>query len=380
VDDQHPAAVALEHYSVDIVLRKFGLNPRTAHGHYTSGGTESNLTAMVVALGEKMRHQALDSQLYDKDLCRKEDGKTEPYAYERHGTVPLKAVPTVYVAPQTHVSIRKNARTLIGESAVRQVGMTRSLHMDPRALDRMISADKESGRLIPFMVVGTIGATESGIIDPLEEIGRVCRKHGVWLHIDAPWGGIAAFSPALRKVCMKGIEMADSITFDPHKTLVPLGSGGCGMFLTPHRASVARSFNVSGGKPKTYDYAYMSLQGSRALSGLRTMVQLADPEGLARRIESEAALGNRLRRKLRKAGWLITNLTPLPVICTIHPGLTKRGVTATQIVKSLAKKGIYAKAASLRLNEPDSVRLGIISRRTKDEDVDYVVSQLESLV
>ncbi len=91
-------------------------------------------------------------------------------------------------------------------------------------------------------------------------------------------------------------------------------------------------------------------------------------------------MGNRLRRKLRKAGWLITNLTPLPVICTIHPRLTKRGVTATQIVKSLAKKGIYAKAASLRLNEPDSVRLGIISRRTKDEDVDYVVSQLESLV
>jgi glutamate/tyrosine decarboxylase-like PLP-dependent enzyme len=179
---------------------------------------------------------------------------------------------------------------------------------------------------------------------------------------------------------MEGIESADSITFDPHKTLVPLGSGGCGMFLTPHRSSVARSFNVSGGKPKTHDYAYMSLQGSRALSGLRTMVHFADLEALARRVDREAALGNRLRRKLRQAGWLITNTTPLPVICTIHPKLVKRGIDAGRIVQKLAEKGIYAKPAALRPDEPESVRLGIISRRTKEEDVDYVVSELEALV
>ena len=380
VDDQHPASVALEHYSVDIILRQFGLNPHTAHGHYTSGGTESNLTAMIVALGERLRHGKLPSGLYDKTLCRDGEGNPERYAYERHGTVPLKAIPSVYIAPQTHVSVRKNARTLLGESAVRLVDMTRNLRMGSRALERIIAADAKSGKFIPFMVVGTIGATDSGIIDPLDEIGEICRRHGIWFHVDAPWGGVAAFSRALRQVCMKGIERADSITFDPHKTLVPLGSGGCGMFLTPHRSAVARSFNVSGGKPRTYDYPYMSLQGSRALSGLRTMVHLADLDLLAKRVEREAALGDRLRRKLRKAGWLITNATPLPVVCTIHPALTKRGVTAARIVRSLALKGIYAMPASLRPDEPESVRLGIISRRTKDEDVDYVVSVLEELV
>lgn len=380
VGGQHPAAVAFEHYSVDIILKKFGMDPRRGHGHYTSGGTESNLTAMIVALGQRFRHQALDALHYDADMCRGTEGTLEPYEYFRHGTSPLKAIPTVYVAPQTHVSIRKNARTLIGESSVRLVPMTHGLQMDPRALDRMMTADKKSGRMIPFMVVGTIGATESGIIDPLADIGRVCRKHGVWFHIDAPWGGIAAFSKKFARAHLSGLQMADSITFDPHKTLVPLGAGGCGMFLTPHRRAVARSFSVSDTIPKTYDYAYMSLQGSRANSGLRTMVQLVDPDGLARRFEHEVGLGDRLRRGLKRAGWQITSKTPLPVVCGMHPAMRDGRVTADDIVTRLADRGVLAKSALLRSDEPPSLRLGIISRRTTTTDIDSVVDLLKNLV
>lgn len=380
VDGQHPASAAFEHFSINVVLRRFGIDTESGHAHYTSGGTESNLTAMVVALGDRMRHSELEPSLYDPKLCSNEQDELERYEYFRHGTVPLKRRPTVYVSAQTHPSFRKNARTLIGTASVRQVSMNRDLGLDAEALDGIVTSDKASGRYIPFMVIGTVGATESGIIDPLEAVGRVCKKHRLWFHVDAPWGGIAAFSDALRQTCLAGLETADSITFDPHKTLVPLGSGGAGMFLTRHRIAVARSFNFMNLKTRTFDYPCMSLQGSRVNTGLRVLVQLAGPRRLARRIEYEASLGDRLRRQLKRAGWLVTNKTPLPIVCTAHPSMLEGKITSEKLVKQLALRGVLAKAVVLREGQPSSVRLGIISRRTREADVDAVVAMMSTMV
>ena len=118
--------------------------------------------------------------------------------------------------------------------------------MDVGALADTMAADAASGAFLPFMVIGSVGATPSGIVDPLAEIGRVCRERGAWFHVDAPWGAIAAFSPRLREACLDGLDAADSLIFDPHKTLVPLGAGGCGMFLCRHREAVERAFNRLG--------------------------------------------------------------------------------------------------------------------------------------
>lgn len=381
VEGQHPTALMFELYSCDIVLRAFGIDPSIGHAHYTSGGTEANLTAMIVALGERINHRMLRrGRDYDTAHCKSSSGRSEPYEYSRHGILPLKARPAVYVAPQTHASILKNARTLIGTSSVRVVPMDDALRMDPAALERMIVDDRERGGYLPFLVVGTVGSTASGIIDPLPAIGKVCRRHGLWLHVDAPWGGIAAFSKVMKKKCLAGIELADSITFDPHKTLVPLGSGGVGMFLTRHRTAATQAFNVSGRRIETYDYPYMSLQGSRVGNGLRVLSQLVQPRRLAARIEREAALGNLMRQGLRTAGWTITNDTPLPVVTAIHPAMRRGKLSAEAIVRRLARHGVLAKAEPLRPGEPKSVRLGVISRRTREPDVEAVVAILKTAV
>jgi len=382
VEKQHPAAVAFELHSIGIILRAFGIDPLRGHGHYTSGGTEANLTAMVVALGDRISHRnrKLPKSAWDPDLATDAEGNPEPFDYVRHGTVPLKVRPTVYVSPQTHVSVVKNAQTLIGAASVRTVGTDRQLGMDARALERAIIADRASGRCAPFMVVGTVGATGTGIIDGLRKIAAVARRHGLWFHVDAPWGGIAAFSPALKKRCLDGIELADSITFDPHKTLVPLGAGGTGMFVTRHRSAVERSFNVSGKPVETYDYGYMSLQGSRAANGLRVLAHLVQPRRLAARIEREAALGDMLRKRLRASGWTITTTTPLPVVTATHVAIREGRVSAEAIVRRLAREGVLAKVETPRPGEPPSIRLGIISRRTGRADVEAVVAMLNAAV
>lgn len=354
VEGQHPAAVAFEVHSIDLVLRAFGIDPAAGHGHYTSGGTEANLTAMVVALGDRLsyRNPQLPPASCDPALCTGADGQPEPYEYVHHGAVALALRPAVYVSPQTHASIHKNARTLLGMASLRMVPVDRHLRMDIAALERLVVADRTSGRYLPFMAVGTVGATGSGIIDPLAALGAVCRRQGLWLHVDAPWGGVAAFSPTLKEACLAGIDLADSITFDPHKTLVPLGAGGTGMFLCRHRAAVERSFNVSGHAIAAHDFGYMSLQGSRANNGLRVLSQLLQPRRLAERIEGEARLGELLRRRLRKAGWSIASRTPLPVVTAIHPAMTAGRISAAAIVERLAADGVLIKAESLRPGKP----------------------------
>ncbi|MDA0229061.1 MAG: pyridoxal-dependent decarboxylase [Proteobacteria bacterium] len=377
---QHPAAVAFEQYSIDLILTAFGFDAKTAIGHFTACGTEANMTAMIVALTDRLTQRNLHCPAVNAALCSDEAGAPEPYEYWRHGTAPLGVRPAVYVAPQTHGSIGKNARNLIGAASLREVAMDDDLRLDPEALDRAMAADAASGNFLPFMVVGTVGATPSGIVDPLAEIGEVCAKHGAWFHVDAPWGGIAAFSPRLRQQCLDGLDAADSLIFDPHKTLAPLGAGGAGMFLSRHREPVELAFNVSGGDVARHDYAYLSLQGSRANTGLRVLTSILRPDELARRIEGEAALGDRLRALLKAAGWEIVNETPLPVICAIHPAMRTGAFSAGDCVRHLNTAGVLAKSESLRPGEPDALRLGVISRRTDERALHHVVECLSEFV
>jgi glutamate/tyrosine decarboxylase-like PLP-dependent enzyme len=380
VEDQHPAAVAFEQLALDLTLQAFDIDPAVGIGHCTACGTEANLTAMIVALTDRLTHSNPRCKDYDPSLCLDASGDAAPYDYARHGCVPLRARPSVYVSPQTHISITKNARNLIGTVSVREVPVGDALGMDVGALEAMLAADAASGAYLPFLVVGTVGATPSGIIDPLAEIGALCREHDVWFHLDAPWGGIAAFSPELKARCLAGLEFADSLIFDPHKTLVPLGAGGTGMFLSHHRAPVQRAFNVSGGAVQRHDYAYLSLQGSRANNGLRLLTALLRPAELARRIEREAALGDTLRHLLTEAGWQVTNDTPLPVVCAIHPAQRDGVFSAADVVGYLRTRGVLAQPAQLRADEPTSLRLGIISRRTDEASLHYVAKQLSEFV
>ena len=180
VRGQHPASAAFEQFGVDLLLEAFGIDPESGAGHFTACGTEANHTAMIVALTDRLSHRNPRCRAYDPQLCTDEAGREEPYEYWRHGCLPLSVRPALYVSPQTHVSIEKNARNLIGTASIRTVPVDRDLRMDVGALADIMAADEASEAFLPFLVIGSVGATPSGIVDPLAEIGEICRRHGAW--------------------------------------------------------------------------------------------------------------------------------------------------------------------------------------------------------
>lgn len=124
----------------------------------------------------------------------------------------------MYCSQEAHSSVEKAGLLLgLGSSGVVRVATDTSLRMDPKALGQVIEGDLRAGRR-PFAVVATAGTTSTASVDPVRAIARVCRRHGLWLHVDAAYAGSAALAPAYRWV-LDGCEAADSLVANPHKWL-----------------------------------------------------------------------------------------------------------------------------------------------------------------
>ncbi|WP_308166557.1 MULTISPECIES: aminotransferase class I/II-fold pyridoxal phosphate-dependent enzyme [Actinomadura] len=128
---------------------------------------------------------------------------------------------TLYISSQTHSSLEKAARIAgIGAANVRVVDVDpATLAMDPAHLDALLTEDAAAGAL-PVLVCATVGTTSTTAVDPVPAIGAVCRRHGVWLHVDAAYAGVAAVCPELRWVNDGLAEYADSYSTNPHKWLL----------------------------------------------------------------------------------------------------------------------------------------------------------------
>ena len=149
---------------------------------------------------------------------------------------------TVYTSVHGHSSIQKAARIAgLGDSAVRTVEVEPATQaMRPDALRARLAADHAAGA-VPALVVATIGTTSTTAIDPLPEIGEICREYGVWLHVDAAYAGAAAICPELRGT-HDGVEYADSYCFDPHKWL--LTGFDCDAFWVADRSELIQALTV----------------------------------------------------------------------------------------------------------------------------------------
>ncbi|MDQ3850550.1 MAG: aminotransferase class V-fold PLP-dependent enzyme [Actinomycetota bacterium] len=131
-----------------------------------------------------------------------------------------------YVADQAHSSLGRAARVLgFRPDQLRVLPVDGDFRLDPRTLAAAMEADLQSGRR-PLFVAASAGATNTGAIDPLPELARLCRERGVWFHVDAAYGGFAVMTDRGR-AWLRGIEQADSITLDPHKWLYQPWECGC---------------------------------------------------------------------------------------------------------------------------------------------------------
>jgi aromatic-L-amino-acid decarboxylase len=124
----------------------------------------------------------------------------------------------LYTSEQSHSSIEKGAIAIgIGQKNVRKVAVDAEFRMQPEALEAAIELDRASG-LRPFCVVATVGTTSTTSIDPVEAVAAIAERHGLWLHVDAAYAGVAAIAPEFHHI-LKGCARADSLVVNPHKWL-----------------------------------------------------------------------------------------------------------------------------------------------------------------
>jgi aromatic-L-amino-acid decarboxylase len=146
-----------------------------------------------------------------------------------------------YTSSQAHSSVEKALTVAgIGRENLRLVEVDETFAMVPDALERAIAGDLEQG-WTPFFVCATVGTTSSTAIDPVREIGALCRREGLWLHVDAALAGSAAICPEHRAL-HDGVELADSYCFNPHKWL--LTNFDCDCFWVADRAALIRTLSV----------------------------------------------------------------------------------------------------------------------------------------
>src|SRR5947199_4794348 len=116
----------------------------------------------------------------------------------------------------------------VGEEGLRKIGVDSEFRMDVNELAHAIAEDKSAGWQ-PFAVVATVGTTSTTSVDPVPQIAAVCERHGLWLHVDGAYGGLAAIDPAMRWVLV-GCERTDTLIVNPHKWLfTPVD---CSVFYT----------------------------------------------------------------------------------------------------------------------------------------------------
>jgi aromatic-L-amino-acid/L-tryptophan decarboxylase len=353
-----PAANEIERWTLRALATRLGLDPDGTAAHFTTGGQESNLTAVVAALA--------------RQFPEGRDG----------GLRALAGAPVLYVSDEGHHSFVKAASvTGLGRSAARMLPVDASLRLDVAALRTAIREDRAAGRL-PFLVVGTAGTTGAGVVDPLPELADVCASEGLWFHVDAAWGGGAAMSPAWRHV-LDGVERADSVAWDAHKWLsVPFAAG---MFFCRHRDALVAAFDCASGympEPREgcEDLHRVSLQWTRRTLGLKVFAALATCgfSGYAAMIDRQFAMGDALRTRLAAAGWRIVNSTPLPVVCATHPEIAAGRVTAGKVVQRVTRSGV-AWISPVRLaGLPPCVRACITSYRTTEADLDALVASMNA--
>lgn len=147
----------------------------------------------------------------------------------------------VYASTETHSSMEKAVKIAgLGRQNLVKVRVDDTYRLDPTALEEEIRKDIEAG-LVPFFVIATLGTTGSTSIDPLEDIGRVCRKYDLWLHVDAAYGGTALLLQEYRWM-IKGIEQVDSFVFNPHKWMFT--NFDCSAYFVKDREALLRTFEI----------------------------------------------------------------------------------------------------------------------------------------
>ncbi|MDT9595054.1 aspartate aminotransferase family protein [Nocardioides zeae] len=271
--DQSGPATHMERHLLAWTAGRLGL-PASADGIFTTGGTQSNLHALLLARGEALAAGADPARL------------------------------RIVTSSDAHFSSRKAAMVLgLGEDAVVETAVDAAGRMDVEDLDAVLARLRTEG-LVPMAVVATAGTTDRGCIDPLSSVARACRRHEVWLHVDAAYGG-GLVTSRRRRHLLTGVERADSVTVDFHKTFfqpvacsaVLVADRATLRHVTHHAAYLNPSSDVAEDIPNQVD---KSLQTTRRFDALKlwTTLRTLGPDRVGELLDTVIDLAAEVRGDL----------------------------------------------------------------------------------
>jgi aromatic-L-amino-acid decarboxylase len=342
-----PAAVEL---TVLEWLREMCGLPAGAGGVFVSGGTLANLTALTVA-----RHVKIQGRLEDA---------------------------TVYFSDQAHSSLEKALRT-IGLPAENH----RKLHSDPAyrlpvgELARSIAQDRAAEKY-PFCVIASAGTTNTGAIDPLPELSALCRREGLWLHVDGAYGAAAVIAQRGREL-LAGLELADSLSLDPHKWLFQPYEIGC--VLVRDREHLRNTFKIlpeylkdTQQHSEEFNFTDYGIQLSRNFRALKLWMSIK-VFGLAAfraALERGFAQGEFTEACLRAMpGWEIVTPAQMGIVCFRYSALDD--AAHLRLVQTLLEDG-FALITSTILRGRTVLRTCTINPRTTEADIQASLKRLDT--
>jgi aromatic-L-amino-acid decarboxylase len=246
------------------------------------------------------------------------------------------------------------------------------------ALAEQVARDRAAG-MRPFLVVGTAGSVDTGAVDPLEAISALCRAEGLWFHVDAAFGALAALSPRLSPL-LRGMDQADSLAFDFHKwAQVPYD---CGCILVRDPACQLATFaqdvdylrretrGLAGGHPWPCDLGPDLSRGFRALKVWMTL-RAYGTDRLGAVVDQSCALAARLAERI-DAEPALERLAPVPLNIVCFRVRGQDDAFNAALVADLHEEGSFAPSTT-RIGGRLAIRAAIVNHRTRAEDVDGLV-------
>ena len=228
-----PAVTELETHVLDWLVGMLGLPERFLSSGAGGGVIQDTASSAVLAAMLAARERMTNDEL----RMTNEDPPAAVSSIAAGNDPRLRA----YTSTQAHSSVAKAAGIAgVGRDNLRAVGVDEKFAMRPDELRRLIEADRAAG-LRPFFVVASVGTTSSTAIDPVGEIGAICRAYGLWLHVDAALAGTAALCPEFRHI-HDGLELADSYAFNPHKWMFT--NFDCNCFWVADRAALINALSI----------------------------------------------------------------------------------------------------------------------------------------
>lgn len=233
---------------------------------------------------------------------------------------------TVYVSEHTHFSAEKAAITLgFGQQNVRRIGVDDEFRMRPDLLEDSIRADLAEGKR-PCCIVASVGSTSTSAIEPVSAIADVAERYGVWLHVDAAYGGSAAVLPEMSHI-WNAVERADSIIFNPHKWLYV--SIDCSILYTRHPDILRRASALSAHYLRTAEddrvvnYNEYGVQLGRRFRALKLwyVLRFYGREGIAAMLRESLRLAQVLKTWIEQdPDFELAAPVPLSLVCFRHRG------------------------------------------------------------